>query len=178
MSVVGLFLFNNMRTCALRMSAVSVTQYLGRSCALADSSRHVLNAFAASMLGVAGRGWARRAISPLFGKGMQLRFANGAQPRVSPPLTLGKVESAIIDHLRGKDRVVEPIDVESGTLCYASAITQHRPTSGSTMITPEELTRALLLEDLVYDKGYAPEHIELEKTVQVNDSTHRVDVIL
>ena len=162
------------------MSAVSVTQYLGRSCALADSSRHVLNAFAASMLGVAGRGWARRAISPLFGKGMQLRFANGAQPRVSPPLSspLGKVESAIIDHLRGKDRVVEPIDVESGILCYASAITQHRSTSGSTMITPEELTRALLLEDLVYDKGYAPEHIELEKIVQVNDSPHRVDVIL
>jgi hypothetical protein len=132
------------------------------------------------MLGVAGRGWARRAISPLFGKGMQLRFANGAQPRVSPPLSspLGKVESAIIDHLRGKDRVVEPIDVESGILCYASAITQHRSTSGLTMITPEELTRALLLEDLVYDKGYAPEHIELEKTFCVHDSLHRVDVIL
>ena len=162
------------------MSAVSVTQYLGRSCALADSSRHVLNAFAASMLGVAGRGWARRAISPLFGKGMQLRFANGAQPHVSPPLssTLGKVESAIIDHLQGKTRVVERIDVESGILCYASAITQHRSTSGLTMITPEELTRALLLEDLVYAKGYAPEHIELEKTFCVHDSLHCVDVIL
>ena len=132
------------------------------------------------MLRVAGRGWARRATSPLFGKGMQLRFANGTLPRAStaPSSTLGKVETAIIDHIRGKDRIVEHVDVESGILRYASAITQHRSVSGSTKITPEELTRALLLEHLVYDKGYAPEDTELERNVRVNDSDHRVDVIL
>ena len=161
-----------------RMSAVSVTQYLGRSGALTDSSRHALNALAASMLGVSGRGWARRAAtSPLFGKGMQLRFANGTQHRVStaPSSTLGTVETAIIDRIRGKDRVVEHIDVESGILRYASAITQHR---SARITSPEELARALVLVDLVYEKGYAPEDTELERIVRVNDSDHRVDVIL
>ena len=167
---------------ARRMSAVSVTQYLGRSGALTDSSRHALNALAASMIGVCGRGCARRAAtSPLFGKGMQLRFANGTQHRVStaPSSTLGKLGTAIIDHIRGKNRVVEHIDDESGILRYASAITQHRSMSGSKKNTfPEELARALVLVDLVYEKGYAPEDIELEKIVRVNDSDHRVDVIL
>lgn len=161
-----------------RMSAVSVTEYLGRSGAFAERGWVRLEAgLAASMLRVAGRGWARRATSPLFGKGMQLRFANGTQHRVStaPSSTLGKVETAIIDHIRGKDRIVEHVDAESSILRYASAITQHR----STKITfPEELARAFVLVDLVYDKGYAPEHIELEKVFVVNNSRHRGDVIL
>ena len=164
------------------MSAVSVTQYLGRSGAFAERGWVRLEAgFAASMLRVAGRGWARRATSPLFGKGMQLRFANGTLPRAStaPSSTLGKVESAIIDHIRGKDRVVEHIDANSGILRYASAITQHRLLSRSEKIAfPEELTRALVLEHLVYDKDYAPEDIELERIVRVSDSRHRIDVTL
>ena len=161
------------------MSGVSVTQYLGHSGAFADSSRYVLNAFRASMLGVASRGWARQAASPLFGKAMQLRFVNGTQPRAltapSFDSTLGKIETAIIDKIRGKDRVVQQIDAKSSILRYASAITQHR---SSEKITQEELARALVLVDLVYEKGYAPEDIELEKIVRVNDSDHRVDVIL
>ena len=163
-----------------RMSAVSVTQYLGRSGAFAERGWVRLKAgFAASMLRVAGRGWARRATSPLFDKGMQLRFANGTEHRVSTAPTLGKVETAIIDRIRGKDQIVEGIDVDSGILRYASAITQHRLLSRSEKIAfPEELTRALVLEHLVYDKGYAPKDIELERIVRVSQSRHRIDVTL
>ena len=160
------------------MSAVSVTQYLGRSGAFSERGWVRLEAgFAASMLRVAGRGWARRVTSPLFGKGMQLRFANGTLPRAStaPSSTLGKVETTIIDHIRGKDRVVEHIDEESGILRYSSAITQHRSMK---IAFPEELARALVLVHLVYEKGYAPEDTELERSVTVNGTDHRIDVIL
>ena len=118
---------------------------------------------------------------PFVSKGILHRFAIGTQLRFSatPPLssTLVELESAIIDHIKDKDRVVEHI--ESGILRYASGIIQHRVLSRSTKMSfPEELTRALVLVDLVYEKRYAPEHIELEKVERVNGSDHRIDIIL
>ena len=161
------------------MSGVGVTRVFGNSRVDIGSSSCLLSMLKASMLGVASRGWVRRATLPFVSKGMLHRFAIGTQLRFSatPPLssTLVELESAIIDHIKDKDRVVEHIDAGSGILRYASAITQHRELSRA---FPEELTLALVLVDLVYEKGYSPEHIELDWPTRVNNSDHRVDIIL
>ena len=150
------------------MSGVGVTRVFGNPRVDIGSSSCLLSVLKASMLGVASRGWVRRATLPFVSKGMLHRFAIGTQLRFSatPPLssTLVELESAIIHHIKDKDRVVEHIDAGSGIMRYASGIIQHRVLRRS---FPEELTRALVLVDLVYVKGYAPENIELEKVERV-----------